>query len=711
MASTVSTPWQERWLLLAIWAGLFLLLLMPLVVTPSTLSPFIVGKATYTRGLIEIIFALWGLLALASPHYRPGRSWILLLFGLLVAANLLAALFGASFQRSFWGDYRRMGGVFDLTHWFALLIVLASVLRERAHWRWLLNTNLGVSLVLALLGLAQRYDVEVFQNIFWYFESGERLNITFGNATYVGAYMLVNVLVALAFLAHSFVAWPSTAQPRTERRRRLVAPQGVSSWLLTERSFWALVIVLDLWVLTLSGTRGAIIGLAGALLFAGALYALWGSYRPTRLLAGVATATLLVLMVGFPIARETDVYERLAARNVMLERLREFSFTSGSGEHRVITARIGLEAFADSPVLGWGPENFIFAFDRYVRPDDFAARFLGDQAHNRLVNELTTTGIVGFTAYLLLWGRIGWVLVRRMRSDPEHDLFTVGIGAALAGYFIQNLFLFDVHATFLQALVLMGWVASAEASSHADSSVPQLGPGASGRSDRRRSGQGRRGSGSATRQALGESWSYRFDTAFGPAWRWAGLALFGLILVASLYFMVYRPYRAAQLFPLQQVTWQELWTEAKQSFETFPPLATLPRQVLFDTLVGNWDTISAVGTPEILGRVQPEEQAALESEPENPRLYLVLAELYQQAAATEPGHLKRAREYLDTARRLAPELTETLLAMVNQRILEEDYRGAQAILKEYQYANRFRVESRLLHLPEKAAEGLRSNES
>ena len=97
-----------------IWVGLFLLLLLPLVVTPSTLFPFVVGKATYFRGLVEILFALWVLVAVASPRYRLGRSWILSIFAIYVLVNLAAALMGVSFQRSFCGDYRRMGGVCDL---------------------------------------------------------------------------------------------------------------------------------------------------------------------------------------------------------------------------------------------------------------------------------------------------------------------------------------------------------------------------------------------------------------------------------------------------------------------------------------------------------------------------------------------------------------------------------------------------------------------
>ena len=141
MSSVSRRPWQEAWLVPAIWVGLFLLLLLPLVVTPSTLFPFVVGKATYFRGMVEILFALWVLVAVASPRYRLGRSWILSIFAIYVLVNLAAALMGVSFQRSFWGDYRRMGGVFDLVHWFMLLLILTAMVRNTIHWRRLLRPS------------------------------------------------------------------------------------------------------------------------------------------------------------------------------------------------------------------------------------------------------------------------------------------------------------------------------------------------------------------------------------------------------------------------------------------------------------------------------------------------------------------------------------------------------------------------------------------
>ena len=138
-----------------------------------------------------------------------------------------------------------------------------------------------------------------------------------------------------------------------------------------------------------------------------------------------------------------------------------------------------------------------------------------------------------------------------------------------------------------------------------------------------------------------------------------------LVLATSLWFVSISSFRADQYFPTQVVGWDELWARARRSFQTFPLLTTLPCQVLFNTLVENWDDNSAVGVQELVDKVRPEELAALASDSGSPRLYLALGALHQKAADTDPQYEERAGEYVEMARKLAPEIVETLVLMVS----------------------------------------------
>ena len=134
---------REPVLRFALFGVLDLLLLTPFVVTPGTVYPFVVGKALWSRSLIAVAFALWALLALLHPGYRPPRSWLLVLLVAGYGATVLSAAFGVHPGHSLWSDYERMQGVVDQAHWVVLAVVLASVLHTPRGWRAVLQANLA----------------------------------------------------------------------------------------------------------------------------------------------------------------------------------------------------------------------------------------------------------------------------------------------------------------------------------------------------------------------------------------------------------------------------------------------------------------------------------------------------------------------------------------------------------------------------------------
>ena len=176
-------------------AGLIFLLLVPLVITPQTLSPFLLGKALYARALIEIITALWifGLLWKVAP--RPPRSWVLLAFAAYVIIATVSAFWGVSFTRSIWSTYVRMTGVWDLFHWLLLVAVASAVIGSLKDWRTIINCNLGVALFLCLLALAQSAG----------FSTQCRVTAALGHPSYLAAILVVTTTLAVGLLVQSFL--------------------------------------------------------------------------------------------------------------------------------------------------------------------------------------------------------------------------------------------------------------------------------------------------------------------------------------------------------------------------------------------------------------------------------------------------------------------------------------------------------------------------
>ena len=664
---------MEKALVTGVRAAVALVLLTPLLVMapplPNTFFPFIVGKALYARTLAEVAFGFWVVLALRYPAYRPPRSWLLVIFGVYLGITLLAAAYGVSPQRSLWSTYERMLGFVDIAHWFIFTLVLSSVFRSWKQWRWLLNLNLGVGLLMGLLGLAQHFDIQILE----FLSQSPRLDITLGNPTYVGAYMLVNLLIALGLLGHSLLGQTrplfaqSAGRRRRRARRRPASGEGKSLEALW-RVFWIAVILLDAWILYLSGTRGAFIGLVAGLLAFAVGYLVWGQVGRVRLASLLLIGSVLGMVLGLILSRSVIAPEGVGSAHEMLSRVAGTGLNDDSLRGRLNSNLVGLRGFAARPALGWGPENFAVAYDRHLTADMVAMSTASfDQAHNKLIEELTTKGILGFSAYIAIWLYMLWVIARRVgQQASQAQIFTLFAGAALTGYFVQNLFLFDTPGTVVQFVLLMGFIVYVDTAPEAAVvSTPESGKA------KLESQSG----GVASRGYL------QSDVSLVVA-----LAIAATLVSVAIHFVNYRPYSGsrtilATLNP--SITWEERLDLFDRSIDAFPPLANYPRIVMFDQLTNNWDRLNVEEAKQALEVVNREGLDGIKSEPQEWRLYLPLASLYRKAASLDAGYMARARALVEAAVTLAPQRIEVNVHLVIQRMAEKDYEGARSAIDEY----------------------------
>ncbi len=600
----------EKALLSGIWTGLGLLLLMPLVVTPQTIFPFIVGKALYSRTIIEIILGLWALLAILRPAYRPPRSWLLILLALSLGVAILAACFGVSVQRSFWSTYERMQGVVDLAHWFVFTVVVASVVRTFRGWGVLLNLNLGVSLIVALLALSQ-YSANVDFSLFAF--SPYRESASFGNPTYLGTYMLVNVILALGFLIRSFIP-----------AQRI----GKNFFLLLwgGRCFWGGTALINIWVLILTGTRGALLGLILGLGFSAVLFVFLARRRPVRLAAIGLTGTLggAAILIASVFLTPDILPFNIPPHSAFAPRTSEVlpgeKFLSIRG--RLALWEAGVKGFVDEPLLGWGPENYIVVFGRYASGLGSSIK-ISDAAHGEMFEVLTTAGLFGLSSYLALWALTFSVVVRAATGtmDFREQVLTLFVGATLMGHFVQSQFFFNIPTTSLQYSLLLAFVVTLER------------------------GRGERAP-ARRRRATGWHTGLRIGLGVGA------LALVGVGLLTNQ--AQYSAASAVRRMVAPTSTFDQALDCFEQALTDFKPLANYPRLVLFDNVARLWPMLGILSKSRLLVLVDTEAAAAIDSEPENWRVYLALARLYGTIAASGPAYAETAIRYRDKALELAP---------------------------------------------------------
>lgn len=657
---------------------LALVMVAPLIVMadplPNTLFPFVVGKALWTRSLIEVALGLWIILLLRDPSRRLPRSWTVSVLGIYVSIALLSTLFSVSPTRSLWSTYERMQGWVDLVHWFVFVVVLVSTYTTWAHWRALLNFNIGVGIVIGLLGIVQFLDIYALP----YLEYRGRLDVTLGNPTYLGGYALVGFFIAGGFLIESLLdrsASQATGHVTDRRRRRRSQRSGsampavppVYLW----RTYWIAAIILNFAMVYLSATRGAAVALVVGILVLGLAYSLRGNSRRLRVAAigtSAAVVALSSMLLVFAVTRAGTDDAMNKVPEGMVERMLKVGLSNKSTERRITSAQIGVRAFLERPLLGWGPENYTIGYDRHAPSETFAQGSVTfDQAHNKVIEELTTKGLLGLIGYLALWVSMLVVFLRRAWPlPPGRQAFALLIGAALVGYFTQNLFLFDTPGTLPQFYLLVGFVI------FLDAPIPRR---AGSRSDR-----------TGAHAATSSPRFPRPRLTTGEMATGSMVLVVVLGIVAAISLLNVRPLVASSqaIYAVDgRVPWERRFEALEDSVSTFAPLSNFVRIAVFDALGSNWGTLEGDQVSAALEVVELQGPPGMRTEPEEWRLFYTMARVYQQAGEVNEEFVAEARGLVDRAVELAPSRVEVRRQLVAQHIVEDDPLGALRLIESY----------------------------
>ncbi|MDO8573101.1 MAG: O-antigen ligase family protein [bacterium] len=413
-----------------IFGGLFLILFLPLYVSDSMFFPFITGKNFAFRIIVELITGAWVILALRDATYRPQKSLVLYGFGAFVAIIAVADVLSENPFKSFWSNYERMEGFVALTHFFAYFLVASSVLTVQKLWVRFWQTSLVANVILVGYGgLQMAGKLEVHQG-------STRIDATFGNATYFAAYLLFHIFIT-AFLA--------------------VRYRG-ASWM---RWVYGGVILLDLFMLYHTATRGAILGLLGGVMLATLLIALFekGNVILRKWAIGVLIVAILVPATVLTFRNASWVKE-----SPVLSRFTSISFQETTTKSRFMVWNMALQGFKERPIFGWGQESFNFVFNKYYDPKMYEQEPWFDRAHNVFFDWLIAGGLPGLLAYLSLFITSLYYLWRRGESFfsiTEKSIFT----GLLAGYFFNNLFVFDNLTSYVLFFSVLAYLHSIHATS------------------------------------------------------------------------------------------------------------------------------------------------------------------------------------------------------------------------------------------------------
>jgi O-antigen ligase len=411
-----------RW---AIYGGLFAITLTPLIVTPSSsislslFFPFITGKNYFFRLVVEIIFGLWLILAYRDETARPKQSGILWALTAYLAVMVIATAWSEYPARSFWSNFERMEGLLAYIHSYLFFLVAVSVLKTKQLWRRLWQTSLGVSLLVSWHGLLQLAGkAEIHQ-------SGSRLDASLGNSAYLAVYMLFHIFMAGYLLATT--------------KNKLM------------RYAYGAIIVLESVILYYTATRGAILGAIGGAILVAIILAIKNSGQTRKIALSGLSLVVLLVVIFFAVRNTTFV-----KNNQVLSRFAGLSLNDSSLLAREQIWGMSLRGIKEHPVLGWGPENYPFIFQKYYTPQMYGQEPWFDRSHNIVLDNMVSAGVLGLIAYLAIFAVAVYFIWKR--EENESWAVKAILLGLLAGYFFQNLTVFDQLISIIMFYLVLGFL-------------------------------------------------------------------------------------------------------------------------------------------------------------------------------------------------------------------------------------------------------------
>jgi O-antigen ligase len=408
---------------------LFLAALTPVIYTPSLIFPFVFGKVIFFRVIVELALILfsWYLIKGLKDGSFSLRHPLVIFTALFTFSVALSAIFAVDNYRAFWGDVERGGGLFGMLHFlvFFLLTVYFFIPKD---WLRFFKISVVVGAIVSFYGWLQFFGNTLFP---FALPATSQPGSFLGNSAYLSAYLIL--LIGVSFI--------------------LALRAAESVW---RRSAWGFAAFFFLTIF-ITQIRGAILGAGVAILFF--LVYLFFAKLPAGVRSGFvkkgAVLAILLCVLGtalFWTTRTAPFWQSIPG----VKRLARESYDIASVSTRLIALGVSWDAFKEKPILGWGPENYSIAYNKHHNPAySYYAEDWFDRAHNKVVGVAVTQGAVGILAYFALLISGFYFIFKRLSGSFWLKPL---LAATLVGYFIQNLFLFDVLTSYVIFFSLLGFL-------------------------------------------------------------------------------------------------------------------------------------------------------------------------------------------------------------------------------------------------------------
>ena len=440
----------------------FFLYLAPLaviIVTPSTLFPFIVGKYVFFKIAVELalLFFVWGWATSKFSIFSPRtdslpadnfqfsiKQPLAIAVSAFVFIFVLAGFAGINPGASFWSNFERGEGSFLLLHFYVYFLLLLRFMKNENDWRRFFTAVMVSGSLAVFYGVAAGLGISGFAGV-----SGfcERFAGSLGNPAYLGTFLIFMIFYAAYLLVSG------------DWRKK--------SWRGWKAPVLIFLIIYFFVFLLFSQTRGALLGLGTGIIAAlFYLVAVLPSRKWRWILFGAAAALLVAGAVGVYYRQYIDLAPWCAGGGG--NRILDVSFEGETINTRFALWRQSIEMWKERPILGWGPENFAAAFEKYYNP---VHTVWFDRAHNIFFDYLVMTGGLGLLSFISIFVVYYWKFFLRnsksqitnnkqipnSKSEIQNNIINALLFALPIAYLVQGLVLFDVLPIYINLFLFLAF--------------------------------------------------------------------------------------------------------------------------------------------------------------------------------------------------------------------------------------------------------------
>jgi len=413
--------------------GFFAILALPLITTPTLLNPTAWGRAILFRIILASLIFLF-IYRIKDIDFSALKNVISYLLITYLGIIFLSTIFSLDPYFSFWGSPLRGGGFLNYALYIIFAFLMFLIIRKE-DWEKILKFSILIGVLVSFIAIFQQFGL--FSKIV---VSYGRVPSTMGGSIFLGLYLLL-----LTFMAASFAI-------KEEAKKKKI--------------FYFIAFLLFIYVILITGSRAAYFGL-----FIGFCYFVFTYPKKKRfiILSKIVFALLLILIFwGIYYINTTPELPKFLQENQLAQAIvPRLSIDLAVLNPRFSAWAISAEAIKEKPILGYGPENFSIAFDKYYNPSLlYINRAWGswyDKAHNFLFEISVTSGIPALLIFISLLVILYYKLRKikyshkSAQTNANQHLIAHGIIATFFAYISASLFSFDVFSTYILFFLIVAY--------------------------------------------------------------------------------------------------------------------------------------------------------------------------------------------------------------------------------------------------------------